>query len=104
MESAIQKHETANLSKARAEALKVAKEFGIPLEALIQADSTSRSKQSKNTQSRKTKRNVRKVPPKYQHPDDPSLTWTGRGLKPKWVVSLLERGVSLNDLLIQNPH
>jgi DNA-binding protein H-NS len=24
---------------------------------------------------------------KYQHPDDPSLTWSGRGRKPNWLVA-----------------
>jgi DNA-binding protein H-NS len=24
---------------------------------------------------------------KYQHPDDPTLTWSGRGRKPKWLSS-----------------
>jgi DNA-binding protein H-NS len=23
---------------------------------------------------------------KYQHPEDPSLTWTGRGRRPKWLM------------------
>ncbi len=24
---------------------------------------------------------------KYQHPDDPNLTWSGRGRKPNWLVA-----------------
>lgn len=27
------------------------------------------------------------VPVKYRHPDDASMTWTGRGRKPKWLVA-----------------
>lgn len=40
------------------------------------------------------------VAPKYVNPDDPTLTWTGRGRKPRWVVEALENGKSLDDLLI----
>lgn len=35
---------------------------------------------------------------KYRHPDDPTLTWTGRGKRPQWVVVALESGQTLDDL------
>lgn len=41
------------------------------------------------------------VEAKYRHPDDASLSWTGRGRKPLWVVSWLDSGKSLDDLLIK---
>ena len=41
-----------------------------------------------------------KVKPKYANPDDPEQMWTGRGRKPKWVVSALKSGVEMDDLLI----
>lgn len=37
---------------------------------------------------------------KYAHPENSSLTWTGRGRKPKWVVDALASGKALNDLAI----
>lgn len=40
------------------------------------------------------------VAPKYVNPDDPTLTWTGRGRKPRWVLEAQENGKSLDDLLI----
>lgn len=40
------------------------------------------------------------VLPKYQHPNDSSLTWTGRGRKPLWIVELLDNGQSLESLVI----
>lgn len=40
------------------------------------------------------------VAPKYVNPDDPTLTWTGRGRKPRWVLEAQENGKSLEDLLI----
>ena len=38
--------------------------------------------------------------PKYAHPEDPTLTWTGRGRKPKWIVEALEAGKSIDDFAI----
>lgn len=40
------------------------------------------------------------VAPKYANPDDPTMTWTGRGRKPRWVQESLESGKQLEDLLI----
>lgn len=40
------------------------------------------------------------VPPKYANPEDPTMTWTGRGRKPRWVQDSLENGKELEDLLI----
>jgi DNA-binding protein H-NS len=33
-----------------------------------------------------------KVAPKYRNPDNPSETWAGRGLKPRWLVAALKGG------------
>ena len=33
-----------------------------------------------------------KVPIKYRSPDDPSVTWTGRGMTPKWLQVLMDSG------------
>lgn len=43
------------------------------------------------------------VPKKYFHPEDPSLAWSGRGRKPRWVEDLLAEGYNLSDLE-QNPY
>lgn len=40
------------------------------------------------------------VAPKYANPDDPTITWTGRGRKPRWVQENLDKGKSLEDLAI----
>lgn len=41
-----------------------------------------------------------KLPIKYRNPKDSKMTWTGRGLKPKWVSELLDQGAQLEDLLV----
>ena len=41
-----------------------------------------------------------KAEPKYRHPENPDLTWTGRGRKPGWIAEALEAGKSLDDFAI----
>lgn len=38
--------------------------------------------------------------PKYHHPDDASITWTGKGRQPDWFKKAVMGGVSPDDLLI----
>ena len=40
------------------------------------------------------------VPAKYRNPRNPSQTWSGRGMKPRWLVALLDEGVDIQDCLI----
>ncbi len=37
---------------------------------------------------------------KYRHPENPALTWSGRGRKPQWFVDALAAGKSKDDLAI----
>jgi DNA-binding protein H-NS len=48
-----------------------------------------------NTPQKKTKGQ-----PKYQNPDDPTQTWTGRGKRPGWLNEQLEHGKTLVELEI----
>ncbi len=41
-----------------------------------------------------------KVAPKYRNPKDSTQTWSGRGLKPRWVADALKAGKSLTNLAI----
>jgi DNA-binding protein H-NS len=40
------------------------------------------------------------VQAKYRHPDNPSLTWSGRGKRPAWVNEALAAGKSLDDFAV----
>jgi DNA-binding protein H-NS len=40
------------------------------------------------------------VAPKYRNPENPTETWAGRGLKPRWLVAAIKGGKSLDDFLI----
>lgn len=37
---------------------------------------------------------------KYRHPENPALTWSGRGRKPQWFVEALAAGKTASDLAI----
>lgn len=37
---------------------------------------------------------------KYRHPDNPDLTWSGRGKRPAWVTEALGSGKTLEDLAV----
>ncbi|MFN4156724.1 MAG: H-NS family nucleoid-associated regulatory protein [Paracoccaceae bacterium] len=41
------------------------------------------------------------APPKYRHPENPALTWSGRGRKPQWFVDALTGGTTAGDLEIR---
>lgn len=40
------------------------------------------------------------IQPKYRHPENPELTWEGRGRQPAWIKDGLQAGKSLDDFLI----
>lgn len=41
-----------------------------------------------------------KVAAKYQNPDKPEQTWTGRGVAPKWLQELIASGRNKDEFLI----
>jgi len=49
---------------------------------------------------KKADRRQSSVAIKYRNPHNQAETWTGRGLKPKWVNMLLSQGYSLDSLAI----
>lgn len=85
--SLISKKEAETRQALRNEIEKFANERGFKLSDLVS---------EKNTGDR-----VRKpVKIKYRHPADATLTWSGRGRQPKWVVAYLENGGLLEQLSI----
>jgi DNA-binding protein H-NS len=43
------------------------------------------------------------VAPKYRNPDNPSETWAGRGLKPRWLAAAIKAGGKVEDFAIAGP-
>jgi len=46
------------------------------------------------------KRTRRPATPKYANPADASVTWSGRGRRPRWVTAALADGKTLEDLAL----
>ena len=49
-----------------------------------------------------TKRKGIKLKPKYRNPENSEQVWTGRGNRPRWVTAALEKGLTLQGLLIES--
>lgn len=49
----------------------------------------------------KPMRKVSRVAPKYRNPNDVNITWTGRGVTPKWIRTLIEAGHDKSEFLIK---
>jgi DNA-binding protein H-NS len=41
------------------------------------------------------------VAPKYRNPENPTETWAGRGLKPRWLTAAIKSGKKLEDFAIE---
>ncbi|GHD72191.1 H-NS family nucleoid-associated regulatory protein [Vogesella fluminis] len=84
----VRRREVEEKAKAKKQILEIAKAYGFSVEDVLG------NKVSAVTAGRKP------VEVKYRHPDDESLTWTGRGRKPLWVVALLDSGIDLDSLRV----
>lgn len=49
---------------------------------------------------RAPRRKYPKVLPKYYNPESPTETWSGRGKQPRWLVTALKSGHSLDEFKI----
>jgi DNA-binding protein H-NS len=57
--------------------------------------------ESGGARSKSIGRGVRgKVAPKYRNPENPTETWAGRGLKPRWLAAAIKSGKKLDDFAI----
>lgn len=52
------------------------------------------------TDNKQSKKSSSSVAAKYANPANPSETWTGRGLAPKWMKELLDQGRNKDEFLI----
>lgn len=82
---AISTFEDRQKAEARAKVEAVAREMGYSLAELIGID-------GKTTRA--------PAPAKYRHPENPALSWSGRGRKPRWFVDALTTGKTPQDLSI----
>ena len=87
VEKAITSFEHRKLAEARSELSAKASELGYSLDDLLGTGATRKRTPAK---------------PKYRHPAQPDLTWSGRGRAPLWMVSLETSGKNRAELLISD--
>lgn len=79
------KEEVKELIRAKAA------ELGLDPRQLVKEMTPSKS-------SKKAGANTR--PPKYQHPTDPSITWSGYSRRPEWIHEYVASGKDIEELRI----
>jgi DNA-binding protein H-NS len=85
LEKAIKTFETRKLAEARTVLEAKARELGVSLEAILGG---------------KPARTTSSAAPKYRHPKNSELTWSGRGRKPKWIADHEANGGNREDYAI----
>ena len=83
VEKALRSYDKRKRDEALREMELVAQKHGIALKDVVQGGA---------------KRSVQV--PKYRHPENPALTWSGRGRQPAWFKEAIDAGHSRDDLLI----
>lgn len=83
LKRAIATYEDRRKKEALIEMQEVARKHGVDFSELVKGG----------------KKNAASVP-KYRHPENPELTWAGRGRQPRWIKDALKDGRSLEDMRI----
>jgi DNA-binding protein H-NS len=83
VEKALKSYDKRKRDEALREMELVAQKHGIALKDIVQGG----PKQSVQV-------------PKYEHPENSALTWSGRGRQPAWFKEAIEAGHSRDDLLV----
>lgn len=89
VEMEIRLREADVVNNAREQILAIAQSVGIPLDQLL---STTKKGLKRGTGGT--------APIRFQHPQDESLKWSGRGRQPKWVKDWTDGGKPLDQLRV----
>lgn len=93
IDKAIDQRRKKEKAEALAAAEAAAKKHGFKLSDLLEP--------AKGRKPRKDKGKRRNpLPPKYRHPENSEVTWSGAGRRPGWVVEYTASGKPVEDLLI----
>lgn len=84
-ESALEAKQASNRKQVIAQIKELAASIGVTVEI---------------TDEKKSRKASSSVSAKYANPNNPSETWTGRGLAPKWMKALTDAGHSKDEFLI----
>lgn len=84
----IEKKKNESIRNAKAEVERIAKEAGVTIEELMGITKPG------------AKAVRRQAAIKFRHPDDASLTWSGRGKRPNWLQAELAKGKQIEDFAV----
>ncbi len=87
------KKQSEQKSKLAEQFKELAKKSGLELGVITWSEEMEKA-------AKKAERKKKKYHPKYRNPENPEQTWTGLGMKPRWVRALLDQGKTMEDLVI----
>lgn len=82
------------VAQVRRELTQLATRHGYTIEQLLDTPAPDKA-----TTKRK-RRKLGTVEPKYRDPDNPRNTWSGRGSQPRWLAEKVKRGRHATDFLV----
>lgn len=88
-------------ARVRAEVVKYVVAHGYSIEELFAGQQGRKAMEKPRDTAPRNARADSKVAPKYRNPDSPKETWTGRGLPPRWMKALLDKGKKREQFLIK---
>jgi DNA-binding protein H-NS len=77
IDTAIAARQSKDKAELKQKMQELAEEAGLSLEEVLGSGGRRGARGGKGS-----------VPVKYRHPDDSSMTWTGRGRRPKWLEGI----------------
>lgn len=89
----IELRKQAERNNVLAQITQLAEQSGFGLEELLEAQKQRKGKVGKGT--------GRTAAPKFRHPEDAEITWSGRGKPPRWFKAYTEAGNDADSLLIK---
>ena len=68
--------------------------------AKLRRENESHFAPTESTAMPRERRKYPRVYPKYQNPNEPSETWSGRGKQPRWLAAALKTGHKIEEFMI----
>ena len=68
--------------------------------AKLRRENETHSSSTESTAVPRERRKYPRVYPKYQNPNEPSETWSGRGKQPRWLAAALKTGHKIEEFMI----
>lgn len=68
--------------------------------AKLRRENETHSSSAESAAAPRERRKYPRVYPKYQNPNEPSETWSGRGKQPRWLAAALKTGHKIEEFMI----